>query len=340
MAGIIFSESSGLNNSIYGEVQYPIKMFLEKRAEEFESESAIPHLFHRTPSQNFGEMMTSLTAMEGFHPVEENGEYPNDEMQEGYSKFLRNVTWKDKFSISEEMIEDSQVLSLQQRPEAFVTGYYRTEELFGAALYGAAIKGETTATFRNHSFDATCADGQALFADSHPAKVKGAAQANRFKDAFSVDALAAMECKMQNVRGDNNEIVAVHPDTILIPNHDYQLKKEVFAAIGADKDPATANNGFNFLFGRWNVIVWSYLDQFITEGTSPGVVLDSKYNKRCGGAVWFDRKKLTVKSEIAENDANVWKGRARFIAGFNDWRFAAVGGVSSASNELIASDTE
>ena len=51
MAGIIFSESSGLNNSIYGEVQYPIKMFLEERAEEFESESAIPHLFHRTPAR-------------------------------------------------------------------------------------------------------------------------------------------------------------------------------------------------------------------------------------------------------------------------------------------------
>jgi hypothetical protein len=39
------------------------------------------------------------------------------------------------------------------------------------------------------------------------------------------------------------------PDTIIIPN-DAMLKKEVFAAIGADKDPNTANNGFNFQFGR------------------------------------------------------------------------------------------
>ena len=33
---IIFSESSNLNNSIYGNCQAPIKMFLEKRGEEFE----------------------------------------------------------------------------------------------------------------------------------------------------------------------------------------------------------------------------------------------------------------------------------------------------------------
>ena len=39
-----------------------------------------------------------------------------------------------------------------------------------------------------------------------------------------------------------------------------------------------------------------------------------------------------MKSEIAENDANVWKGYARFIAGFNDWRAFAVGGISGATD--------
>jgi len=34
------------------------------------------------------------------------------------------------------------------------------------------------------------------------------------------------------------------------------------------------------------------------------------------------------------NDANVWQGYARFIAGFNDWRFAAVGGLAG-GNTLI-----
>lgn len=135
---------------------------------------------------------------------------------------------------------------------------------------------------------------------------------------------------MQDFRGDNEEVLDVTPGTILIPN-DYSLKKEVFAAIGADKDPATANNGFNFLFGRWNVIVWPYLNQFIADGTAPWILLDKRYNEENGGAVWLDRVKLEVRSEIASNDANVWKGYARFTAGFHDWRFAACGGVTGGS---------
>ena len=52
------------------------------------------------------------------------------------------------------------------------------------------------------------------------------------------------------------------------------------------------------------------------------------YNEAYGGAVWFDRVNLEVRSELAGNDANVWKGYARWSAGFNDWRFACCGGIS------------
>ena len=52
-----------------------------------------------------------------------------------------------------------------------------------------------------------------------------------------------------------------------------------------------------------------------------------------GGAVWLDRIKLAVKSYVDENtDNNIWKGRSRFIAGFNDWRAFAVGGIASDTN--------
>ncbi|MEG2633410.1 MAG: hypothetical protein RSA97_02320, partial [Oscillospiraceae bacterium] len=111
------------------------------------------------------------------------------------------------------------------------------------------------------------------------------------------------------------------------------LKQNVFAAIGADKDPATANNGFNFQFGRWTIVVWQYLNQFIAAGTAPWILLDSTYNEEVGTAVWLDRVNLSVKSTVDDNtDNNVWRGRSRFIAGFNDWRGMAVAGVSGATN--------
>ena len=63
---------------------------------------------------------------------------------------------------------------------------------------------------------------------------------------------------------------------------------------------------------------------------------DERY--RYGSAMWLDRVQLEVRSELAGNDANVWKGYARFIAGFNDWRGYAVGGVTGGT-QLIATST-
>lgn len=326
---IIFSEGSGLNDSIYGKCQAPIRMFLEQRGEQFEKQSVLKDLFLMGKSENYGDLMTSMTAMSGFEPVGENGAYPVDGMQEGYQKMLVYDTWKDSFAISAEMIEDSKVLDMKKQPAAFITSYNRTREMFGAALYGGAISGKAAATYKGKAFDISTADGVTLFNTKHPGKVSKKEQSNKFSDAFSVDALSKMETAMHLFRGDNDEILDVAPDTILIPES-ATLKKEVFAAIGADKEPTSSNNAFNYQYGRWTVIVWSYLNQFVTTtGTVPWVLLDSKYNQTYGGAVWNDRVKLAVRSTVDENtDANVWRGRSRFNAAFNDWRFAAVGGVS------------
>ena len=326
---IIFSEGSGLNDSIYGKCQAPIRMFLEQRGEQFEQQSVLKDLFLMGKSENYGDLMTSMTAMSGFEPVGENGAYPVDGMQEGYQKMLVYDTWKDSFAISAEMIEDSKVLDMKKQPAAFITSYNRTREMFGAALYGGAISGKAAATYKGKAFDISTADGVTLFNTKHPGKVSKKEQSNKFSDAFSVDALSKMETAMHLFRGDNDEILDVAPDTILIPES-ATLKKEVFAAIGADKEPTSSNNAFNYQYGRWTVIVWSYLNQFVTTtGTVPWVLLDSKYNQTYGGAVWNDRIKLAVRSTVDENtDANVWRGRSRFNAAFNDWRFAAVGGIT------------
>lgn len=334
MANITFTEGSGLQDSIYGKSQAPIRMFLEKRGEAFEQQSIAKEIFPVQKSEHWAEKVTGMTSMEGFQPVGENGAYPVDGMREGYDKTLEHMTWKNSFSISREMVEDAKLMDLKKQPQAFITGYYRTREKFAASLLGNAIKGNTTATFYGKKFDTKSADGVCLFSTSHPAKVKGSNQSNLFADAFSNDALMAAEERMQNMKDDNGNILDIAPDTILIPNL-YTLKKAVFAAIGADKDPATANNGFNYTFGRWNVIVWPYLNGEITASTEPWVLIDSKFNADYGGAMWFDRTGLDVRSTIDEgNDANVWKGYSRFIAGFNDFRFAACGGVAGGTQMI------
>ena len=208
------------------------------------------------------------------------------------------------------------------------------EDSDGRVYKKAAIRKQTSVTFCGKVFDTKSADGVCLFSTAHPPKVKGTNQSNLFADAFSNDALMAAEERMQNMTDDRGNVLDIAPDTILIPNQ-YALKKAVFAAIGADKDPATANNGFNYNFGRWNVIVWPYLNGNITSGTSPWVLMDSRYNKDYGGALWFDRTGLEVKSLVDDgSDANVWHGYSRFIAGFSDFRFAACGGVTGGTQMI------
>ena len=329
---------SGVVDSVFGKSQAPIKQFLEKRGESFEQKSMIKELFAVSPSKNWSEKLTTLTAMNGFRPVGELGPYPTDTFQEGFNQVLEHMVWKDSFSVSRELIDDARTKDFKQRPENFIAAYYRTRERFAAALYGGAIAGAQQVEFEGKQFKTTGADGLTLFHKAHPSALKTVkkTQSNLFTDAFSNDALAALESKMQDVRGDNNEVLDVTPDTLLIPN-DYVLKRDIFAAIGADKDPNTANNGFNFTFGRWNVIVWAYLNQFITADTRPWILLDSRYNETYGGAVWLDRVALEVKSDIDQNtDANVWRGYSRFIAGFNDWRFAAAAGVTGGDKLLAA----
>ena len=304
-------------------------MFMEKKAEAFENMSVVDKVFNMETSKNFAEKLTGMTSMQGFQPVGEGGAYPKDEMQEGYSKVIQHETWKDSFAITQEMVEDGKVMNLRKKPTAFLTGYYRTREMFGAALFGGAIQGKKAVTFRGKAFDTTANDNLPLFHTAHTSITGGKTQANCFTNAFSNEALAKVEAEMQNFKDDNGNILAVIPDTIIIPN-DADLKAAVFAAIGADKDPNTANNGFNFTFGRWNVIVWAYLNQFMGSNTAPWIMMSSQYNEDYGGAVWYDRVKLQVKSYIDNNnDDNIWNGRARLSAGFNDWRAFAIGGMSS-----------
>lgn len=88
-------------------------MFLEKRGESFEQKSMIQELFTVGTSKHWGEKFTTMTAMEGFQPVGENGEYPVDGMQEGFDKFLEHMTWKNSFSLSREIVEDSKLMDLK-----------------------------------------------------------------------------------------------------------------------------------------------------------------------------------------------------------------------------------
>ena len=323
---IVFSKASGLNDSMFGKSQEPIKMLLDREVDAFKEMSAIPKIFKTVNSTNYAEKITSRTSMSDFERVAEGGAYPMDDMQEGFSKVLEPYTWKKAFTITQEMIEDNKLMDMEASALGFTDAYNRTRERYAGAMLAGGVGAKTT--FNGKVYDTNTADGVPLFYKEHPSAIKGGKkQSNLFADEFSKDMLGAMETEMQNFADDKGNVLNVAPDTIIIPN-DYKLKNAVFEVIGSDKDPSTSNNGFNYQFGRWNVIVWPYLGK-VAGATAPFILLDSKYNmSRVGGAI-IERVSLRVHSYVDENnDNNVWNGRARFGIGFNNWRAFAIGGVT------------
>lgn len=331
MSGFLtVSIGSGLNGTIYGDCQVPLKAFLESRGEAFQRESLLPYLYRMEKSRHWAERYSSETAMGDFEPVGEGGDYPKTGFEDGYFRDIVNMTFKQSFSVTQELVEDCLLGTMKQRANKLVTAYGRTREKFGRILYAGGLYG-TTVSYKGKTFACGSADGQALFSKTHPNKVNGAKQTNLYKGTFTNTLLGKIETEMQNIKGDNGELLGVAPDTIWIPN-DAALKDAVFSAVGADKEPTSGNNAFNYQFGRWNIIVDPYLTAALTDlgksSEKPFFLLDSKFIELNDGPIFQDRVPLDVKSVIDNNnDNNVWQGRARFGAGFADWRFVAVGNM-------------
>ncbi|MBR4805784.1 MAG: ATP-dependent Clp protease ATP-binding subunit ClpX, partial [Bacteroidales bacterium] len=79
----------------------------------------------------------------------------------------------------------------------------------------------------------------------------------------------------------------------------------VFAAIGADKDPASANNAANYNFGRWNVVVWQYLNQY--------VIGQEEAKKFLSVAVYNHYKRILYKGREEKSDLDIEKSNVLMV---------------------------
>jgi hypothetical protein len=226
------------------------------------------------------------------------------------------------------MLEDGNLINLRKQPAGFMTSFERTRERYFAALLGGALQGLKKVNFGGEIFDIAGADEQPLFSNAHKGKVSKKTIVNGFTDEFSAEALGKAATAMQNMKGDNDETLGLVPDTILIPNIE-SIKNKVWTAIGSEKIPGSSNNDYNYQFGNWNVIIWPYLNDFIGAVAEPWILMDSNYMQEGDVAIWQDRVPLEVKSVVDENDANRWKGRARFGGGFVDFRGMLAGGLAA-----------
>lgn len=328
---MLYSKASGVNDSVFGRAQEPIRMMLEQQEEAFEKMSILNHVFFKDETKDFAAKYTSETSLANFEPVGEGGKYPESQWQEGYSKVIEPDTWKLQFAITQEMIEDAKMGKVKSKGKQFMRSYHRTRELFGVGILNNG--NATTMTFGGKVFDISGADGKAMFAIDHPSVTGGTAnQSNLYDAEFSYDNLSYAEEKMHYFKDDDGNILTVTPDTIIIPDK-AEIKKAVFEAVGSDGNPTTANRASNIHYGRWNIVFSPYLERLPGASGDCWMLLDSTFNEAYEALVWLDRIPLTIRSVIDDADNNVWKGRARYGAAPNNWRtiLCCAPGLSGAS---------
>ena len=343
---IIFNIGESLKQSAFNILQEPIKMLMENEKEAFEKESFLSKVFVMKTTDKYQEEYRSSTAMDGFKPTEDLERPGLSDFQEGYGKIFRTQIWTNSFVVSKQTIEDNQMMSINAQAMGFIKSYGRTRERYGAAMLSGALAGEVT--FEGKKFDCRGGDTtdgdvdgatkQIYFYNAHKSCVDPSkTQSNKYcvstaldftkskVEEFILDIIGQVQTAMINYQDDKGNILCVNPDTLVIPNY-YGFKNALLTALKTQYTSAMGDNGVNLQYGNWNVVVSPYLNGLtgFTEADKAFIMLDSKYNKEALGAVWFDRVPLTVKSYIDEpTEANVWAGRARFGAGFNNFRAMA-----------------
>lgn len=331
MAGIIFSVASGVNDSVFGKLQDPLKAFIERENEAWMNKemNLAPKIFHPFKLDSNTGSIASLGSLGEMEAVGENGAYPLGNLEEGYRKVIRAEEWKYSFAISQTAMEDKLDFVITSNGQNLMDAYHRTRNNFMWGLLGAALQNKHFVR-KGMEFSVNTWDGVKLFAQEHPSKFDAKMkQCNAFSDAFSATVLGKLATAMQNAKNDNGEIIGLVPDTIVIPNTE-KAKNDVHGVLGAYKDPDTAaGNRFNYQFGNWNVMVVPWLESLATADSYPFFIMDSDYNEKHFGALDVVRIQPKVKSYIDEStDANIWKIRARFSGAFGDWRAFYAGGVS------------
>lgn len=323
-------ESSGQLDAMFGKYEAPIVSAILETEEAWQENLVAPKIFREVQSDNYAEAYVSVTAADDWEPVGENGAHPNNGFTQGYDKTIKNMTWKTRFSVSREMADDGKITDMQQLAKRKSSSFYRTRERFFAAMLGNALQGNTSMQFNGETFDISCADGLAMFATNHAPKVSGANQSNLYADAFSTANLFKAMTAMQNLKGDNDEILDMNPDTIIIPNL-AGLKEDVMTALASLKMAGTANNDVNPIFGKMDIIVWPYLNQYIGSLT-PWIIMDSRYMMEHDCAIHQERVPVEMKDHVSDNDEFIWDGYARFGGGFVDFRGLMACGITGGSN--------
>lgn len=310
--------------ALFGNIQVPLASYIEEQDKQARADCLAYQIFDERESNSKAEGYSGLSEADEMDVVGHGEIAPLNSVNERDLKVIENLLFKSSIKITREDVEDAKGAMkkfLRNIGVYKLTGaYYRTLESVCFGLLIAAAQNKKFYQRGKARFDTTAYDGKVVFATDR----KGGC--NAFSDFLTKDTLGRIATAQQNFKSDKDNNIKVASNTLIIPNvHD--IKSEAFNVLGAEKDPGTANDGFNYLFGQYRVIISNRLNELVKGNNKPFILMDGDYNKTLDGNILQIRRDLEIKSKEVAGDNNLWESTARFGAGFVDWRHMVLGGV-------------
>ncbi len=330
MAGIIFSENSGVNDGLFKDTDLAIRSWLlDFDTEKNEYDDTLKAMFNIGKSKQFGEKLGSVTEFGDFEIVPEGGNAIQDDIQEGFDKLIIHEQALKKFTITANMVEDKKIEDMKTKSEGFMRSYQRSKLAEATALLTGATA--TSVRWGKKELDSRANDGKALFATDHPGVKNGvAAQSNVFTNAFGDDdeMLYTLANIGKNFKNQSGQPMGYTYDTIMIPSNAPKLERLIQKIIGSKQQVGSNFNDVNVSEGKWKLVVnplWN-----VSTEKVPYIIMSSQANKELRGNMFYNRTPLTVRDWVDNDNYNLnFSGRYRVGVGFNSWQHIILGGAAA-----------
>lgn len=261
--------------------------------------------------QGIGELGTKM-----WNQFEDLGRVPYDGMNPVWDQELVHRRYAGGLQIERELMDDNLYpgaeipKSITQRVAKLGRSAAIHREKSAAAVFNNAFT-DTGTDAEGHPIAGPDAVGLVSTAHPHSAS-DSSTQSNEGTRALTSDNLVASKNAMREFTDDRGELLATHPDTLLVPP---ELEETAIKIVSGDLDPDSANNTINVNKGRYKVVVWDYLTD-----ANAWFLIDSRL--KAEHLVWLDR---VLPEFAAEQDFDTligkWRGYYRFSRGWSDWRF-------------------